>query len=67
MPALTDQEIQRNMQYVDNAIAEQEMEGLTVSPETEAELRRVARGEMTTEEVTRNILRRLQHDQANGK
>jgi hypothetical protein len=55
------QDIQKNMRSVAHAIAQQELEGLTVSASTVADLHRVARGEIDTDEVIRNIQRRLQN------
>ena len=52
-------EIQRNMRSVAHAIAQQELEGLRVSPSTIADLHRAARGEIDTDEAIRNIYRRL--------
>ena len=57
--ALTEEQIQRNMRAVARAIAQQELEGLTVPEATIADLRRVARGEIDTAEVIRNIHSRL--------
>jgi hypothetical protein len=59
MPKLTDEQIQHNMQVVARAVAQQEMEGLQVSPEARADMYRVARGEIDTAEVLRNIEDRL--------
>ena len=61
MITLTDQDVQRNMRAVAHAIAQQELEGLTVTPETVADLHRAARGEIDTNEVIRNIHLRLQN------
>ena len=61
MKTLSEEEIQRNMRGVAHAIAQQELEGLTVPAETVADLHRVARGEIDTDEVIRNIHRRLQN------
>jgi len=58
-PTLTEREIERKMRSVAHAIAQQELEGLTVPEETVADLKRVARGEIGTDEVIRNIYRRL--------
>ena len=58
---LTDQEITRNMRSVAHAIAQQELEGLKVPESTISDLRRVARGEIDTDEVIRNIYRRVQN------
>ena len=51
MTTLTEQDIQRNMRAVVHAIAQQELEGLKVPPETAADLHRAARGEIDTDEV----------------
>jgi Antitoxin VbhA len=58
---LTEQDVQRNMRAVAHAIGQQELEGLTVPAATVADLHRVARGEIDTNEVIRNIHRRLQN------
>ncbi|HEY4050954.1 MAG TPA: hypothetical protein VGM27_29170 [Acidobacteriaceae bacterium] len=63
MTTLTEQEIERNMRDVAHAIAQQELEGLKVPESTVAELYRVARGEIETDEVIRNIQRRYKNDQ----
>jgi hypothetical protein len=46
------------MRAVAHAIAQQELEGLKVPESTIADLNRVARGEIGTDEVIRNIYRR---------
>lgn len=66
MSKLTDKEIARNMQFVDRAIAQPYLSGVRVSEETKADLRRVARGEMTTEDVIRKLKRRYQNDGVQG-
>jgi hypothetical protein len=57
--------VRENTQYamrcIAHAIAQQELDGLTVSAATVADLERVARGEIDTDEVIRNIHRRAQH------
>ena len=58
---LTEQDVQRNMRAVAHAVAHQEFEGLKVPASTIADLHRVARGEIDTDEVIRNIYRRLQN------
>ena len=63
MTTLSEQDIQRNMRAVAHAIAQQELEGLTVPAETVADLERVARGEIDTDEARRNIQRRFADDQ----
>lgn len=59
MSAVTEEQVRRNMQAVARAIAQQELEGLKVPEETIADLQRVARGEIDTAEVIRNIRARL--------
>ena len=61
MPKFSEKEIARNMQFVDAAIAQQELEGLTVDADTIADLRSAASGEIDEEEVDRRIQRRYQH------
>jgi hypothetical protein len=61
MTTLTERDIQRNMRAVAHAVAQQELEGLKVPASTVADLHRVARGEIETDEVIRNIYRRLQN------
>ena len=61
MTTLTQQEVQRNMRAVAHAIAQQELEGLTVPEATIADLHRAARGEIDTDEVIRNIYRRFKN------
>jgi hypothetical protein len=56
-PTLTEQEIEHNMRSVAHAIAQQELEGLTVSEETTANLHRIARGEIGTDQVIKDIIR----------
>ena len=55
MTTLTQQEVERNMRAVAHAVAQQELEGLKVPESTVTDLRRVARGEIDTDEVIRNI------------
>ena len=61
MITLSKQEIQENMRSVAHAVAQQELEGLKVPEATLADLYRVARGEIDTNEVIRNIYLRLQN------
>lgn len=63
MTTLSEQDIQRNMRAVAHAIAQQELEGLKVPEATVTDLQRVARGEIDTDEVIRNIQRRAGNDQ----
>jgi len=58
---ISEQELERRMLAVDNAVAQQELEGLTVSAETIEDMRRAARGEIAYEQVIENIHARLKH------
>jgi len=55
----TNEEIERNMLDIAEAIAQQELEGLKVSPATVEDMQRAARGEIEPEDVIRNIYARL--------
>lgn len=61
MTTLIEQKVARKMRAVAHAIAQQELEGLKVPDATIDDLRRAARGEIDTDEVRRNIYRRLQN------
>ena len=58
---LSKQEVERNLRAVDHAIAQQTLEGLTVSESTVEDMRRAARGEIPADEVVANIYARFQH------
>jgi len=58
---ISEGELKRRILAVENAVAQQELEGLTVSPEANEDLRMVARGEMTTEQAIANVHARLPH------
>jgi len=45
----------RAQRALDDALAQQQLEGLTVTPETVALLERAARGEITTAEIIRQL------------
>jgi hypothetical protein len=61
MPLFTQEEIQHNMRAVAHAKAQQGLEGLKVPESTVDDLRRAARGEIDTDEVICNIVRRFNH------
>lgn len=63
MTTPTKEKLERNMQDVAHAIAQQELEGLKVPEATVNDLHRVARGEIDTEEALRNVKRRLKNGQ----
>lgn len=58
---LTDEETERSLRAVEHAIAQQALEGLTVSEDTAADMRRASRGEISDEEVIANIYARFGH------
>ena len=53
-----DEEIRQNLFYVQNAIAQLRLEGLTHSRELVSDLERAARGEIPVREVIANIGKR---------
>jgi hypothetical protein len=58
-PAMTEeQKISQNLKAVENAVAQQRLEGLEVPPEIIEEMNRAARGEIEIEEGIRNTLRK---------
>jgi hypothetical protein len=56
---MTDQNIPRNMRAVAHAVAQQELEGLTVPAVTRSDLHRVVRGEISVAEAIGNVYARL--------
>ena len=60
-PLFTRDEIERNLRAVDHAIAQQALEGLTVSDEVAEDMRRASRGEIPDEQVIANIYKRYEH------
>jgi Antitoxin VbhA len=52
-------QITQNLRAVDHAVAQQRLEGLTVPPEQIADMRRVARGDMTDDELIRKLYSRF--------
>jgi hypothetical protein len=58
---MTNSEHQDNKRALDHAVAQQRLEGLTVTPETLADLTRVASGEISTASVIDNLYARYAH------
>jgi hypothetical protein len=54
-----EEQINWNLRAVENAVAQQRLEGLEVPADVVEEMKRVARGEIEIEEVIRNTLRRF--------
>ena len=61
------QETRKNLKAVDNAIAQQMLEGLEVPPDVVEEMKRAARGEIEIEEGIRNTVRRFTHGKVRGE
>ncbi|OQW45421.1 MAG: hypothetical protein A4C66_01570 [Nitrospira sp. HN-bin3] len=58
---LTEADIERNLRAVTHAIAQQALEGLTVPPETVEDMRKIARGEMSNDDLIRKLYSRFPH------
>ena len=56
---LTEADIQRNLDAVDDAVAQQAREGLTVPAETVEDMRKIARGEMSSDDLIRKLYNRF--------
>ena len=56
---LTEADIQRNLDAVDDAVAQQALEGLTVPAETVEDMRKIARGEMSSDDLIRKLYNRF--------
>ena len=56
---LTEAEIKRNLRAVTHAIAQQELEGLRVPAETVEDMRRIARGDMSNDDLIRKLYSRF--------
>lgn len=62
-----EQKINRNLNAVENAVAQQRLEGLEVPPDVVEEMKRAARGEIGIEEGIRNTVRRFTHGKVRGR
>ena len=58
---LTEADIERNLRAVTHAIAQQALEGLTVPPETVEDMRKIARGEMSNDDLIMKLYSRFPH------
>ncbi len=61
-----EQKISQNLKAVDNAVAQQRLEGLEVPPDVVEEMKRAAKGEVEIEEGIRNAVRRFTHGKLLG-
>jgi len=57
-----EQRISQKLKAVENAVAQQRLEGLVVPPDIIAKMERAAKGEIGIEEGIRNTVRRFTHD-----
>lgn len=58
--------IRQNLQAVENAIAQQRLEGLEVPPDVAEEMKRAAKGEIDIEEGIRNTVLKFTPDKIRG-
>lgn len=58
-----EKQIKRNLAALENAIAQQNLEGLQPSSQVIAELKRVAYGEISIEDVLQGVKKRLANEQ----
>jgi hypothetical protein len=63
---LSKQKINQNLRAVENAVAQQRVEGLEVPPDIIAEMQRAARGEIEIEDGIRATLRKFSHGKIRG-
>lgn len=61
-----EQEIRRNLRAVENAIAQQRIEGLEVPPDVIEQMKRAARGEIEIEDGIRNTYEKFAHGEVRG-
>ena len=54
-----EQKISQNMKAVENAVAQQRLEGLEVPPDIVEEMKRATRGEIEIEEGIRHTIRKF--------
>jgi len=59
IPQITDEKLESNLRAVEHAIAQQRLEGLSVSEATVVDMQRAARGEIHAEVVISNIYARF--------
>ncbi len=62
-----EQKVSQRLEAVENAVAQQRLEGLEVPQDVVAEMKRAARGEMEIEEGIRNTLRKYTHVKIRGE
>ena len=62
----SEQKIKQNLRAVENAIAQQRLEGLEVPRDIIAEMQRAARGKIEIEEGIRDTIRKFAHGKIRG-
>ena len=62
-----EQKIRQSLRSVENAVAQQRLEGLVVPPDIIEEMRLAAMGEIEIEEGIRNTVRRFMYDKVRGE
>ncbi len=62
----SEQKIKQNLRAVENAIAQQRLEGLEVPPDIVAEMQRAAHGEIEIEEGISDTIRKFAHAKIRG-
>ena len=67
VPPMNEQKTRQRLNAVENAIAQQRLEGLEVQPDVIEEMKRAARGEIEIEEGIRNTLRKYTHAKVRGE
>ena len=64
---MNEQMTRQRLKSVENAIAQQRLEGLEVPQDVVEEMKRAARGEIEIEEGIRNTLRKYTHGKIRGE
>lgn len=62
-----EQRVSQRLEAVENAVAQQRLEGLEVPQDVIEEMKRAARGEIEIEEGIRNTLRKYTHVKIRGE
>lgn len=62
-----EQKISQSLRSVENAVAQQRLEGLEVPSDVVEEMRLAAMGRIEIEEGIRNTIRRFMHDKVRGE
>lgn len=63
----SEQETRRNLKAVENAVAQQRLEGLVVPPEVIEDMQRAARGEIAIEDGIKMTYQRFAYGEIRGR